>query len=144
MLGSNGSYLHRQESSKFNITNPFPTKKRKSLTLEHMPNFSSSGEQIKVKNNTKGRKSTIKTLGSLQPGYTDPDIYKVTSMALDHTLKGKVNSSPQLDSKQKPKTRPEESLDYVVANKDQTGFELDSLQVNNTEDSLETGKALMW
>ncbi len=139
MLGSDGSFHPKQDTKKFNISKSLPIKKRKSISLEHMPNFSSSGEQIKV---TNAGKSSVKKLTNLQPGYTEPDIYKLTSMALDHTLKGKMTSPPQ-EPKQKPGPKPEESLDFVVANKDQTGLQLDSRQLNNHGHQLETRNARM-
>ena len=117
------------------------TKKRKSLSLEHLPYYSSSGEHIRVSN---GNQNITKRLASLQPGYTEPDISKLTSMALDQTLKGRVGSVEPVEDDQIPPPEPEESLDFVVSNKQTTGFELESLQVNNTTDGMETGKALMW
>eukprot|EP00794_Sanderia_malayensis_P016763 gene16763-18457_t len=133
----------KQESNKrFSFPKSLPSKKRKSISLEHMPNFSSTGEQIKVTNSGKSEKSTTKRLSQLQPGYTEPDIYKLTSMALDDTLKGKVTDSTD-DVAINVEPKPEESLDFIVSKKNTTGFHLDSLQVNN-EEQVETGSALMY
>lgn len=147
LMTSDDSFAQRRDSSgKFNIIKSLQlkTKKRKSLSLEHMPYFASSGEQIKVTNGTHS-KGTVKTLSALQPGYTEPDIYKLTTMALDQTLKGhSVDDLEENPTNSKPTPKPEEALDFVVANKDTTGFELESLQVNDTLDGMETGKALMW
>lgn len=65
-------------------------------------------------------------------------------MAMDQTLKGRVDSVDPVDDDRIPPPEPEESLDYVVSNKQTTGFELESLQVNTALDGMETGKALMW
>ena len=141
LYGSNDSIFERKDSGKFKFIKSIQlkAKKRKSISLEHLPYYSSSGEHIRV---TNGNQSATKHLSSLQPGYTD--ISKLTSMALDHTLKGRVDSVEPVEDDQIPPPEPEESLDFVVSNKQTTGFELESLKINNTSDGMETGKALMW
>ena len=91
-----------------------------------------------------GNQSSKKRLSALQPGYAKPDLSQITSMAMDQTLKGRVDSVDPVDDDRIPPPEPEESLDYVVSNKQTTGFELESLQVNTALDGMETGKALMW
>jgi len=143
LYGSNESIFERKGSGKFNFIKSMQLKqkKRKSLSLEHLPYYSAAGEHIRVSN---GNQSVTKRLSSLQPGYTEPDLSKLTSMALDQTLKGRVDSAEPVEDDQIPPPEPEESLDFVVSSKQTTGFELESLRVNNETDGLETGKALMW
>lgn len=144
LYNSNDSILERKDSGKFNFIKSLQLKpkKRKSLSLEHLPYYASSGEVIQIPNNS--NQTTKKRLSALQPGYTEPDLSKLTSMALDQTLKGRVDSVELVDDDLLPPPEPEESLDFVVSNKQTTGFELDSLKINNSVDGMETGKALMW
>ena len=84
-----------------------------------------------------------KKLTSLQPGYSEPDISKFTAMALDGTLRGVPKPSPKPTLKSTTQAK-EELLESLVATKDGTGFELESLQVNAKQDRVETGNALLW